>query len=179
MSKKGIPFEVNTEPDKGYLVNGSTKDATIEACLYDLIDNSIDAATEKIRRTDPTNILDDLPFSYDGYQISIKISGSKFSIEDNASGIAVTTFRDLALRFGRESSHDTGIGRFGVGLNRALFKIGVVSKIETDTGTERSVLDLDATKYILSDKTSCTKISIYREFRNNYHDYKTTQRSCA
>jgi hypothetical protein len=57
----------------------------------------------------------------------------------------------MVLRFGKRSSHDTGIGVFGVGLNRALFKLGRISHIKTDTGKERSELVLNTEEYIKDD----------------------------
>lgn len=57
----------------------------------------------------------------------------------------------MVLRFGETSAHELGIGVFGVGLNRALFKIGAHSVLKTDTGTERAELTLDVPAYLASD----------------------------
>lgn len=52
------------------------------------------------------------------------------------------------LRFGKRSAHDHGIGAFGVGLNRAIFKLGHQTQLITDTGKERSALILNTDEYL-------------------------------
>ena len=73
-----------------------------------------------------------------GFTISLTLNGTGFKIEDNCGGIPVDALRDMVLRFGKASDHAMGIGVFGVGLNRALFKLGKVSHLKTDTGSERA-----------------------------------------
>jgi hypothetical protein len=52
------------------------------------------------------------------------------------------------LRFGERSEQSMGIGSFGVGLNRALFRLGDTAHIATDTGRQRAELTLDKEKYL-------------------------------
>jgi hypothetical protein len=59
--------------------------------------------------------------------------------------------RDMVLRFGRASAHELGIGVFGVGLNRAIFKLGRIAHLKTDTGVQRSELVLNVEEYIADD----------------------------
>lgn len=148
MASTGIPFTVDTHPTKDVVVNGLTRDATVEACIFDLIDNSIDAARDSIFRSLKSTDQDDLPESYKGYEIKLSLSGSKFRIEDNCGGIPVEKLKTLVLRFGERSHHPVGIGAFGVGLNRALFKLGRVSHLKTDTGEQRAELSLDVSDYL-------------------------------
>jgi hypothetical protein len=149
MAKKLSVFQVDTEPTKEVVVVSLTKDISIQACILDLIDNSIDAARNKIYEdagisSNPT----ELPESYKGYKISLTIGANKFAIEDNCGGISKNDLQEKVLRFGEQSAHNLGIGIFGVGLNRALFKLGKISTIYTDTGSEASELTLDADKYL-------------------------------
>ena len=161
MASKGQEFNVDTRPTKQIVVNGLTKDATVEACLFDLIDNSIDAARNTLLGRAADTILGTpkegttdtdltLPESYEGFKINITLSGERCVLSDNCGGIPSQALSKMVLRFGQKSSHELGIGTFGVGLNRALFKLGKVTKLSTDTGEERSELVFDTQTYLIS-----------------------------
>jgi hypothetical protein len=144
----GKPFKVDTSPTKEVVVSSLTRDASVDACIFDLIDNAIDAArnaTFHINHADDSHILLE---SYAGYTIKLNISGSELSIEDDCGGIPVSRLSESVLRFGQPSEQHMGIGVFGVGLNRALFKIGKVSTIDTDTGAQRAIVELNSDKYL-------------------------------
>lgn len=148
MARGGRPFKVDTHPTKNIVVDGLTRDASVEACIFDLIDNSIDAAHSSILKHVPPDSKDELPDNYSKYKIELTLNGGGFRIEDNCGGISVEDLKELVLRFGERSSHPVGIGAFGVGLNRALFKLGRLSVIKTDTGKERAELTLDVNDYL-------------------------------
>lgn len=148
---KGKPFTVDTHPTKRVVVESLTRDATVKACIFDLIDNSIDAARDRIFGGLPDDVQRDLPETFAGFRVLLTINGTGFKIEDNCGGIPVDALRDLVLRFGRVSDHELGIGVFGVGLNRALFKLGKVSHLKTDTGQQRAELVLRTDEYLAKD----------------------------
>ncbi len=150
MAQKGKPFSVNTEPTKVAVVTSLTRDLTVDACVFDLIDNSIDAARDTIFKNEPPAARKQLPDSFEDFRIKLTLNGSAFEISDNCGGIPVSNLKRLVLRFGQISAHEMGIGAFGVGLNRALFKLGRVSHLETDTGGQRSELTLDTDEYLKS-----------------------------
>ena len=56
MKSEGQEFKVDTSPTKR-IVGELTKDATVEACLFDLIDNSIDAARNTLLKK-ASNVID-------------------------------------------------------------------------------------------------------------------------
>lgn len=142
MSKTTLAADIR--PTKKYLVDGITKDITIEACIFDLIDNSIDAFQE--------NISGGLPNDYKSYCIEIEINSDEFLIRDSGVGISRNFLVSNALRFGSHSHHhDTSIGFYGIGLNRALLKLGKISIITTETKTERSQLTLNAITFVQND----------------------------
>ncbi|WP_026470404.1 ATP-binding protein [Alkanindiges illinoisensis] len=142
MSK--VALVADTRPTKKYLVDGITKDITLEACIFDLIDNSIDAFQE--------NKNEALPNNYKGYKIDIIFDKKSFSIKDIGEGIELNTLKQNALRFGSHPEHlNTSIGFFGIGLNRALLKLGKISKISTETLKQNSELFFDANKFINDD----------------------------
>lgn len=151
MSKKGKPFLVDTKPTKEVVVDSLTRDISVEACLFDLIDNAIDAARDTIFARAEEKRVEGLPDSYSGFKITLSFSGDGCLIDDNCGGITVERLRTMVLRFGQRSSHPMGIGIFGLGLNRALFKLGRVSHLKTDTGSQRAELILKTEEYLKSD----------------------------
>lgn len=148
MARAGKPFKVDTHPTKEIIVNGLTRDATVEACIFDLIDNSIDAARDTIFQRLVPAARDELPDSYNKHKIELTLNGAEFKIADNCGGIPVDRLKKMVMRFGERSDHPFGIGIFGVGLNRALFKLGKVSHLKTDTGKQRAELVLNVDDYL-------------------------------
>ena len=126
-------------------------DVDVSTCVFDLIDNAADAARETVFRKVPTEDRRVLPESYEGFQIDLVFSSDGLTVKDNCGGIPVDSLRSMVPRFGKRSMHDMGIGVFGVGLNRALFKLGRVSHLKTDTGAQRAELVLETAKYLKSE----------------------------
>lgn len=149
MAKSGKKFFVDTHPSKEVVVSGLTRDLTVEACIFDLLDNSIDAARDTIfkKANGDSSVT---PDSFAGFKIELTLNGDFLKIEDNCGGIAVADLKSLVLRFGKGSKHKLGIGAFGVGLNRALFKLGKVSHLATDNGKQRAELVLRTDEYLNS-----------------------------
>lgn len=148
---RGKPFSVDTRPTKAMVVGSLTRDISVEASLFDLIDNSIDAARETIFKSSRERSTSELPESYEGYEVVLTFSGTGCSVADNCGGIDVEHLKTMVLRFGEQSSHPMGIGVFGLGLNRAVFKLGRVSHLKTDTGRQRAELVLNVEEYLKSD----------------------------
>ncbi len=143
-------LSVDTRPSKEVVVNSLTRDIAIDACIFDLIDNSIDAARDTIFKLNAGMDKKAPPESYENYKITIDMDGTSLRISDNCGGIPSELLKASALRFGEKSSHNLGIGVFGVGLNRAIFKIGKSTEIETDTGSERCHLEIKTDEYLKS-----------------------------
>lgn len=136
-------IKANTRPVKKALVESTTKDVTVDACIFDLIDNAIDAFRE--------NPLEALPDDYAGYTIEIKMSETEFLIKDSGIGISQDILSNSALRYGATLPHGQTIGVFGVGLNRALFKMGTKSRIQTETSNSALQVELDVVRYLNDD----------------------------
>jgi|SRR5579871_19039 len=144
MRAAGRAFPVDTSPTKDVVVSGLTKDASVEACILDLIDNAVDAVRDHAKRAPPEDVHD----NYHGWEIALTLGGTGLKIKDNAGGISVKQLQSDVLRFGKRMGHDHGIGAYGVGLNRAIFKLGRTTQIVTDTGRERSTLTLKTEDYL-------------------------------
>lgn len=111
-------------PTKEFFVNMITRDITLEDSIFDLIDNSVDAAWKAVG-SPAVSLMDDTDLSE--YLISIEISPQKFSIKDNCGGMSLDDAVNHAFSFGRresEENDDYSIGVYGIGMKRAVFKIG-------------------------------------------------------
>lgn len=116
--------KVNANPTKSFFVRMITRDISLTDCIFDLIDNSIDSAWEKAAGT---NVCIDSEVDLKDYSIKIEFSEEHFSIQDNCGGICFSDAVDYAFTFGRrDTSTDSGfgIGVYGIGMKRAIFKIG-------------------------------------------------------
>ncbi|MBR0666119.1 hypothetical protein GXW71_17295 [Roseomonas hellenica] len=142
-----VPVHFGADP--AYLIRGLSTDISSMECIFDLIDNSIDAArNELLSFGNAKKDQRGLPDSYAGFHIDLVFTDSSLSIKDNCSGMEEIDLSRRAFRTGAKSRHPFGIGHFGVGLKRAIFKLGTSIALETDNGngafrfafTEASVL---------------------------------------
>ncbi|WP_010630031.1 ATP-binding protein [Halomonas sp. KM-1] len=108
-----------------------TRDINCRECILDLIDNSIDSARRAIvsssGRVDHTG----LPVDYSGYEISVGLKNNSFYVEDTCFGISPEEIENRLLVIGKLPRERLSIGSFGVGLKRALLKIGKTYSIST------------------------------------------------
>ena len=122
---------VDADPTKEFFVEMLVKDVDLIHAISDLVDNSVDGAL-RIRRTRP----------FGGLRVDITIRPDRFEIVDNCGGIPLDIARDYAFRFGRPAGAERvshSVGRFGVGLKRAVFKLGryfAVESVSKDTDFE-------------------------------------------
>lgn len=130
------------EPQKGFFINMLTKDITLTDCILDLLDNCVDGANAHVRLTQPET----QDVSFNGYRANILITEKKFTITDNCGGIPVQTAKDVAFNFGRPPGKDVetkhSIGFYGIGMKRAVFKIGNNILIHSSTSTEAFVAQI-------------------------------------
>ena len=129
----------NASPAKQFFIRMIVKDISLEDCLLDLIDNSIDGALRLARPGDS---------SLANCQVDLNLSHDSFRISDNCGGIPVSLAKDYAFRFGRETypppGVDDSIGVYGIGMKRAIFKLGNHITITSSTSTEsfRTTIDV-------------------------------------
>lgn len=108
--------EINAAPTKSFFVDMITRDIPLDRAILDLIDNSIDGA-HRLRPDD----------DFEGLFVKLTIGKDHFHIADNCGGIPLDIAKHQAFRFGKTKDYDApdhSIGRFGIGMKRALFKIG-------------------------------------------------------
>ncbi len=131
--------QINASPTKVFFIDMLVKDIPLIDAIADLVDNSVDAATKLRRDKDLTNL-----------KVEIKFDKSSFSITDNCGGFNTDVARTYAFRFGRPEEVPeipNSIGRFGVGMKRALFKLGNNIHISSKTTNSYFEVDLDLNKW--------------------------------
>lgn len=136
--------KAHASPTKDFFISMITKDITLEACLLDLLDNSFDGASKSLRK----HGVDDLRVAdYNGYEVYIDFNAEHFSIVDNCGGISVEEAVNYAFHFGRKKNApiDTsyGIGLYGIGMKRAILKLGKTIIISSSTDEEAFSVEID------------------------------------
>ncbi len=135
--------KLHAEPTKEFFVKMITRDIALQDCIFDLLDNAIDGAHRHSSQPD-----EEEPLA--GSWAKIVFDDKKFQIEDNCGGIRLDDAIDYAFHFGRRpgSAADVagGIGLYGIGMKRAIFKIGQFADIfsEADDATFGVTVDVPA-----------------------------------
>lgn len=133
---------VDTGPTKNFFIRMITRDISLTDAIIELLDNSLDAAKKKNAQND-----------YSGYKIEINFSKDFFSIKDNCGGISIKDAKEYVFYFGRPSTKDVSnndvelTGVFGIGMKRALFKMGEGFQMESVTENSKFTIDLDVVKW--------------------------------
>ena len=118
---------IQGNPTKSFFIQMITRDITINDAIIDLLDNSIDGAS----RINPQNYLN--------LFIDIKVNKDEFTVKDNCGGFSLKTAQKYAFRFGRPDDAPEAkgsVGRFGIGMKRALFKMGKKFMVESKSDGE-------------------------------------------
>jgi hypothetical protein len=129
---------VNMSPTKEFFIDTITRDINLEKAILDLIDNSIQGAKRNVKNN-----------NYKGYYINIKL-GEEFIIEDNCGGISKKDASSYVFRFGYEKNSNKkeySSGGFGIGMKRALFKIGNNILFESNCSESYFQIQLDVQKW--------------------------------
>ena len=125
-----------------------TRDIDLADCILDLLDNSVDGISEAARR-DGRALDERQPFA--GHSVSITFDRDRFSIDDASGDIPIEVARDYAFRFGRPDDapilEDGSIGLYGIGMKRAIFKMGNRFSMNSSTGTESFSVDVDVDRW--------------------------------
>ena len=118
---------VKATPVKSFFVEMLTRDISLVDAILDLLDNCVDGILRQ-----KGNSAGETP--YKGFKAQIMFDENSFSISDNCGGIP-WSMQKYAFRMGkdpkdRESDLPT-VGVYGIGMKRAIFKIGKQCLIST------------------------------------------------
>lgn len=132
----------SARPSKRLFISLITRDITLEDAILDLIDNSInsliiDSGVALLKLFDEI-VGGEFQFEQAKrkYEINIKISSECVEVIDNCGGIKIEHGKNSVFRLGRPAyskSKDT-LSVYGIGLKRALFKIGNQVSITSNFG---------------------------------------------
>lgn len=136
MSREVGASDINAAPTKSFFVSMLTRDITLEDAILDLLDNCIDGINRLGKKT--------VSKPYGGFWADIKFDATSFSITDNCGGIPWDQ-RDYAFRMGRPSEAKPvsgSVGVYGIGMKRAIFKIGKRCTISTRNGNDQYTIEI-------------------------------------
>ncbi|MGX2028900.1 ATP-binding protein [Methylocaldum gracile] len=130
---------IDASPTKDFFISILVRDIKLTDAICDLVDNSVDGA----RRLRPNG-------DFHGLHVSIEVNNQNFVIADNCGGIDVETAINYAFRFGRPKDMQPtkhSVGQFGVGMKRALFKMGRDFEIESKSANSFFLLQVDVEEW--------------------------------
>jgi hypothetical protein len=124
--------EAKAYPTKQFFVSMLTRDIKLEDSILDLLDNCLDGALRAAKGA---------AVDYSKHGVSIVMSETTFEIEDNCGGIPRDVAVNYAFKMGREAddtrdAEDETIGMYGVGMKRAIFKMGETASVQTLNGED-------------------------------------------
>lgn len=115
-------------PTKDFFVRMLTRDIELPDALLDLLDNCVDGIVRsgcvKANPAEP----------YEGYSAEITLMPTYFVIEDNCGGIPIDTAKRYAFAMGRPPDANDSpatVGMYGIGMKRAIFKLGTNALVES------------------------------------------------
>ncbi|WP_447858651.1 ATP-binding protein [Enterobacter ludwigii] len=131
--------KIKAFPAKRFFVEMLTRDIELSDSILDLLDNCLDGVLRK------NNFTPEQTFGksdvYKGYHAHIEFDENCFKIIDNCGGIPGELAEEYAFRLGRPTEREKEelptIGVYGIGMKRAIFKMGTSAKILSKTDTEQ------------------------------------------
>lgn len=131
---------IHAEPTKDFFIEVLTRDIRLHDAIIDLLDNSVDAAHSVVGSNAPLA----------GFEVHLSLGTDSFTIWDTCGGIDAEIAENYAFRFGRVPGAprlEGSIGQFGVGMKRALFKLGKVFTVESQTEGMRWSMKVDTDEW--------------------------------
>ncbi len=132
-------LKADASATKAFFVNMLVRDIGVDAAILDLVDNAVDAAYE--HAADDGNL--------EKFRVDVQLSADRFKIGDNCGGIEIDTARRYAFRFGRAPGFEPNsrIGEFGIGMKRAVFRLGREFRVDSSTTNSRFIVDVDVAEW--------------------------------
>lgn len=148
----------NALPTKRFFIDNLTRDLSLEDAILDLVDNSIDAFV-RTRRIDVSSRLlnpdygSSIRVNGKGPLVDLKIDEERIVIADRCGGISREHAINHVFRFGRVAGEEGGaLGVYGIGLKRAIFKMGKEITIESHTPGDGFRVHIDVNAWAEDDQ---------------------------
>jgi Histidine kinase-, DNA gyrase B-, and HSP90-like ATPase len=153
--------DANAHPKKHFFIEMFTRDIPLLDCVLDLIDNCVDglARTGRLKmHTISDRIFREkgaaAPSRSDRPHIRVEFDGTHFQIADNCGGIDYDYALKDVFNFGHSTKRTKEyFGVYGVGMKRALFKMGDRFRIDSKTLDNGFSCDLDVPQWMANDST--------------------------
>ena len=120
--------EISAFPTKRFFVEMLVRDIELKDAILDLLDNCVDGAMRRIDG-DAVRLASSTPYA--DFWAKIDFSETEFSIQDNCGGIPRSIAIKSAFRLGRPELEEgegeeelATVGVYGIGMKRAIFKVG-------------------------------------------------------
>lgn len=148
-----MTVEANAHPEKRLFISLLTRDISLADAFLDLLDNSINAALKSsIASTENAAsymaLLDSPPEKR--FKVQLTFTSTKVTIEDDCGGISAKDAKEEVFVFGaadQESHQDDQLSVYGIGLKRAMFKLGKYIEMTSDHKDGGFKLDLDVVNW--------------------------------
>lgn len=129
----------SARPTKRFFIDMLTADISFEDAVLDLVDNSVDAVVQLSNAPLDSRLIEPSVPEVKAGRIDITISPNEVSVVDDGVGIQYEDAVHSVFRLGRViPMKGNTLGVYGIGMKRALFKIGnafdVRSKYDDESG---------------------------------------------
>ncbi len=150
-------IQADASPEKSLFLEMFIRDLSLEDCILDLIDNSLDSLI-RTRKIDVSDSLLPVPgeqkqtsassHPYEKGLIDITYDLKSFNLVDTCGGISIEEAKNEVFRFGHKADvQPSQLGVYGIGLKRAIFKIGNAISISSHTEQEGFKTHIDVPKW--------------------------------
>lgn len=132
--------QILASPTKRFFVDMLTRDIDLKDAVLDLLDNCVDGVMRKLGKD--FGAAEDKTQPYNGFWADVRFSKTEFQISDNCGGISKDLAKKSAFRLGRpkqalpSDKNIPTVGTYGIGMKRAIFKIGRECEVQSNTGPE-------------------------------------------
>ena len=142
---------VDAAPAKRFFVDMLVRDIRLEDAIIDLVDNAVDSLIRREQIDLPvvvTGLGEGRIGSAQTYFVDIKLDESGFCIQDNCGGIEFEEAKNHVFRFGAEERpKDARLSVYGIGLKRAVLKLGRKIEVESRTLSSGFRVNMDVEEF--------------------------------
>lgn len=146
--------EAKASPEKRLFISLLTRDIALSDAFLDLLDNSLNSvlagSASKLKSSEDYVKLLGSATGQHVTEVRLTITPKKITIKDTSTGISFASARDHVFRFGRSAGERDKTDRlsvYGVGLKRAIFKMGNKIQMISDHSAGGFSLDLKVDKW--------------------------------
>lgn len=139
---------VHATPSKELFISMLTRDISLGSCVLDLVDNSVHSLIAHSGLDVTESMVEGERFPKTNGRIEITYTPKRFMVVDNCGGIPIEEARNEVFLFGHLNQvKSPGLGVYGIGMKRAIFKIGKMITVTSNTTEEEFQVTIDVDKW--------------------------------